>query len=60
MFRRRTGQCMLCGKEMVIDPETPPGQESFVLCPKCAGFWLIDYLRTLKARLTALMPWNWF
>jgi len=60
MFRRRTGQCMLCGKEMGIDPETLPGQELFALCPSCARSWLADYVRRLKARLANVMPGNWF
>jgi hypothetical protein len=48
--------CMMCGREK-FDPETVPEQE-FYLCWDCAKFWFADYLRRLKARFFALLPWN--
>jgi hypothetical protein len=48
--------CMMCGREK-FDPEALPEQE-FYLCWDCAKFWFADYLRRLKARFFALLPWN--
>jgi hypothetical protein len=48
---------MLCGKEK-YHPETLPEQE-FYLCGDCSRFWLTDYLRRLKSRIIAMLPWNW-
>jgi hypothetical protein len=48
---------MMCGKEK-YQPDALIEQE-FYLCGDCTGFWLTDYLRRLRSRLAAWLPWNW-
>jgi hypothetical protein len=50
----KTLHCMLCGMEKV-DPEATHEQQ-FYLCGNCAIFWLTDYVRRLKARVTKMLP----
>ena len=52
----KTVHCMLCGREK-YDPDTVYGQD-FYLCWNCTVFWLTDYLRRLKSRLVAMLPWH--
>jgi hypothetical protein len=53
----KTLHCMLCGKEK-FDPEASYEQQ-FYLCGSCTRFWFTDYVRRLKSRLVAMLPWNW-